>query len=65
MRNQTLVVDCVVDLLSITGLILVNRGVMLLNIVIGQPQPEYGYAYTLCPKKTGIDSSTCCNLTKT
>jgi len=35
----------VVDLLSITGLQLVNCDVRLLNIVIGEPQPRSGYVY--------------------
>jgi len=38
-----------VDLLSITRLRFVNRDVMLLNIVIGEPEPESGYGHGTQP----------------
>jgi len=41
-RNQT---PSVVELLSIAGQRLVNRDIMQLNIVTGQPEPKSGYGY--------------------
>jgi len=50
----------VIDPLSITGLWLVNRDIMQLNIVIGEPQLESGFAYTQCVIITGTPSCTNC-----
>jgi len=54
-HNLTLVVELVVDLLSITWLLwLVNHNVIQLNIAIGQSQPESDCAYRTSPRSQSL-----------